>query len=63
MHRYRLIIGVVESITTKKYVEVEADSLEEAENLAVTLEGSTVTEKLVGSEITDIELLGEWNNG
>ncbi len=63
MNKYRLIIGIVETTTFKRYVEVEADSLEEAEDLAVTLEGIKVLEKPVNHEITDIELIGEWDNG
>lgn len=38
MPKYRLKVGIVEAVTLKRYVEIEADNLAEAENLAVTLE-------------------------
>lgn len=62
MTMFRLKVGVVETITTEKFFEIEADTLEIAENLAVTLDSSCklIGEQTVNSEITDIELTGDF---
>jgi membrane protease subunit (stomatin/prohibitin family) len=62
MTMFRLKVGVVETITTEKFFEVEADTLEIAKNLAVTLDSSCklIGEQEVSSEITDIELTGDF---
>lgn len=62
MQKFRISVGVTESILTKHYFEIEADDLEEAENLAITLSGECkeVGKEFISSEITDVELTGDF---
>jgi len=66
MKIYKLKVEVVERYIKELYLEIEAESLEEAKELAFdyeVLSENVVTEKDIESEITDVQLLGEWEDG
>ena len=65
MKIYKLKVEVVERYIKELYLEIEAESLEEAKELVFNydLSENVVTEKDIESEITDVQLLGEWEDG